>query len=352
MKNFLKFRYFSTFDLKGVLSRISLLIIIGAISFSSLSLVNKSIDPDFISLLVSIGTKQNHTKQLNIAKTMLHVTLPDASFGKEEAALPIISPPLVPQTPTVTPLSHVEYNKEAYPVTGNIEINNQAKKQVDINALLNKELNLSLTSEPSVLIVHTHTTESYTPSLTYNYTPTETDRTLDPKYNMISVGEVIYNALTEKGINVIHDKTINDYPSYSSSYSKSLKLVNSYMEKYPSIKFVIDVHRDAIASGKKGTVTDFDPSSAQVMLVIGTDASGLNHPHWENNLSFALKLQHKMNTLYPTLARSINLRKERFNQHTAPYAFILEVGTNGNTLDEAKTAAWYFSDTFLSLFKL
>ncbi len=354
MKKNINFRFFSAIDAKRVLTSVSTIIIISAVIFSGFSFISENISPELINMTISLGTKENYTPSSNIAQTLLTITIPSADFAATQEflyELPSENTALQPP-PVVTPLKYVEYENEAVKTTDGIQVNNQSKKSFDTNSLLNKTLDLSLSGEPSVLIVHTHTTESYTPSPSYNYTPTETDRTLDSRFNMVAVGEVIYEKLSQKGINVIHDKTVNDYPSYSQSYSKSLKLVKSYVEKYPSIKFVIDVHRDAVSSGKVGTVTDFDKKSAQVMLVIGTNSSGLDHPNWQNNLSFALKLQHSMNKSFPSLARPINLRKERFNQHLAPYAFILEVGTNGNTLDEAKIAADYFSQAFLSLFKL
>ena len=42
---------------------------------------------------------------------------------------------------------------------------------------------------------------------------------------------------------------------------------------------------------------------------------------------------------YPNLCRKVDLRTERFNQHTAPGAILVEVGTSGNTLPQAKEAA-------------
>jgi len=103
----------------------------------------------------------------------------------------------------------------------------------------------------SVLIVHTHTTESYTPSEKYSYTPLDTDRTTDKKYNMVAVGNEIEKVLSERGIKVYHDTTINDYPSYSGSYGKSAMAIENHIKNDPSIKIVLDVHRDAII-GKNG----------------------------------------------------------------------------------------------------
>ena len=204
-----------------------------------------------------------------------------------------------------------------------------------------------LDEEFSVLIIHTHTTESYTPSEKFSYIPSDTDRTTDKNYNMVRVGEEIRNVLESNGVKVYHDTTINDHPSYSGSYNKSAKLIQSHIKKDPSIKIVLDVHRDAI-EGKNGEkikyTTKIDGNdAAKIMLVAGSDKSGLSHTNWEENLKFATQLQEHTMSLYPDLCRPINFRSQRFNQQLAPAGIIVEVGTNGNTLDEAVLGAKCFA---------
>ena len=360
MKKFAKYRVFSTIDLPKVLSGISMLILMGAVTLCVALFVSENFNTNFVAFSYALATKTPYTPSSNFAEAIVNFSIPTASFTTPEEVQSPIEPIGLTQTkplPIAQPLTitYESASEEGYKSIDGIYINNQSGKNIDMESLLNKKLNITLTDGPSVLIIHTHTTESYTPSEKYNYTPTETDRTTDENFNMIAVGEVIYKKLSEKGVNVIHDKTVNDQPSYSQSYSKSLKLIKSYMEKYPSIKIVIDVHRDAITDkngNKVRPITAFDPASAQVMLVVGTNASGLTHPDWSTNLSFALKLQYAMNSHYPTLARPINLRRERFNQHLAPYSFILEVGSNGNRLEEAKKGAEYFSESLIQMLKL
>jgi len=207
----------------------------------------------------------------------------------------------------------------------------------------------------SVLIVHTHTTESYTPSEKYSYTPLDTDRTTDKKYNMVAVGNEIEKVLSERGIKVYHDTTINDYPSYSGSYGKSAMAIENHIKNDPSIKIVLDVHRDAII-GKNGekvkysTVID-GKEAAKIMFVVGSDLSGLEHSNWDENMKFAAQLQKHTLSLYPELCRPINFRKQRFNQHLAPGGIIVEVGTNANTLDEAIYGAQCFATALADFLK-
>lgn len=207
----------------------------------------------------------------------------------------------------------------------------------------------------SVLIVHTHTTESYTPSEKYSYTPTDTDRTTDKKYNVVRVGDEIEKVLTAQGIKVYHDTTINDYPSYSGSYGKSAIAIENFIKNDPSIKIVLDVHRDAIVD-KNGQKVKYSTQidgeeAAKIMLVVGSDLSGLSHSNWEENMRFATQLQKHTLSLYPDLCRPINFRKQRFNQHLAPGGIIVEVGTNANTLDEAILGARCFAVSLADFIK-
>ena len=159
---------------------------------------------------------------------------------------------------------------------------------------------------------------------------------------MIQVGKEMKAVLEENGIPTLHIETVHDVP-YATSYKKSLESVTKALAEHPSIEVVIDVHRDAIygENGEKvrpiTTVNQMD--TAQVMLVCGTDEGGLPHPDWKENLSFALKIQNEMQQTYENLARPLDLRKERFNTHTTKKSVIFEIGSHGNTLEEALRGA-------------
>jgi len=235
---------------------------------------------------------------------------------------------------------------------------NETSHTPDTQALLDRACGFTLLPDtPQVLIVHTHTSESYTPDAEYPYTPDDNYRTLDTDFNVVAVGTHLAARLRDAGIGVIHDTTFHDYPSYSGSYSRSLATVESVLAQYPTIQVVIDLHRDAILDSSgivHGTETTVETdlgsvSCAQLMLVVGSDKGGLAHPDWQNNLSFAARLQSALLKRYPQLMRPINLRKERFNQHTAPGAILLEVGSSGDTLGEALTAAELFADGLIAV---
>lgn len=205
----------------------------------------------------------------------------------------------------------------------------------------------------SVLIVHTHTSEAYRPSTAYPYVPTDNGRTEDTRFNVARVGDELAAQLRARGVTVYHDSTLCDYPSYNGSYQKSLGLMQSYLTAHPDIAVVIDLHRDAMESAD-GTVyrtvcTVDGAPCAQLMLVVGTDEGGLPHPDWRNNFSFAARLQREVTKDYPELMRPLNVRRERFNGHVSDHAVILEVGTTGNTLDEALSGIAPFAEALSRL---
>ncbi len=233
-------------------------------------------------------------------------------------------------------------------IYGGLTIKNSTSYEIDISAMVAKGPSITLPSDgPQVLIVHTHGSEAYTPDAYDQYVETDTDRTEDRNYNVIRVGDELTAALEAQGINVLHDREIYDYPSYTGSYSRSGAAVESYLAQYPDIAVVIDLHRDALGDGEVTykTVAELDGmASSQLMMLVGTDESGLYNPNWRENLKLALYLQQAVNAKYPTLARPISVVKERYNQHLSTGSFILEVGSNGNSLQEAITAVRLFAD--------
>jgi len=227
-----------------------------------------------------------------------------------------------------------------------LELKNET--EYDINPqLLVKEKPKLKTNTPKVLIVHTHGSESYTQSEKYQYTPSGNYRTQDTKFNVIKVGEKLAESLRVHGVEVIHDKSINDFPSYNDSYNKTEKIIKSHLEADSDIAFVFDIHRDAVGDGDNIVkfVADVNgKTAAQVMIVCGTDTN-LKHPHWEKNLLLALHIQNHIEERCPDLMRPLNIRKERFNMHLSEGSLLFEVGTNGNTMEEALRSAEILGNT-------
>ena len=196
----------------------------------------------------------------------------------------------------------------------------------------------------NIIIFHTHTCESYTFSKKYSYTPTGNFRTTDLKYSVAKVGDELTKYLKKYNLNVVHDKTYHDYPSYNGSYSRSLSTVSNIL-KNTKADIIIDLHRDAIGSysGYAPTVKIGEDECAQIMFVIGTDGGKLKHPNWKSNLQFAIKMQELANKEYPGLFKPIILRNSRYNQHLGKAACIIEVGSTGNKLEQCLNSMKYLS---------
>lgn len=236
----------------------------------------------------------------------------------------------------------------AYPNADGVYLDNRAGVDVDMAALAQADITLTGQGKgPEILIVHTHATEAYTQTDQDGYSQSDSYRTTDDSHNVLRVGDEIAAAFAQAGLNVLHDRTLHDYPNYNGAYTRSRQTVEEYLAAYPSISIVLDVHRDAMGDSDTIYKTVADPNSlpgcAQVMLVVGTDQNGANHPNWRNNLSLAIALERAMNQEAPTLARPINLRTSAFNQQLSPGSLLVEVGTHGNTLQESIAAARRFA---------
>lgn len=227
-----------------------------------------------------------------------------------------------------------------------VYLKNSTDLTVDIKELLESPLTFKISKDgsPQVLIVHTHTTETYMTEESDYYTEAFSSRTRQSDKNMVSVGKRVAEKLNGAGIKTLHDTTEHDYPNYTGSYSRAANTINSYLKKYPSIKVVLDLHRDAVSSGesdKVKLVTEIDgKKAAQVMLVMGSQSGSVtNFPNWKENLKLAVRLQQKIEQKYPTLARPLSLMPKNYNESLTTGSLLIEFGTDVNTLAEAHYSA-------------
>ena len=213
----------------------------------------------------------------------------------------------------------------------------------DLDELLTRPLTWDLTGAgPKVLLIHTHTSESYTPGSPGEYEPSGDYRTLDPDYNVLHIGALVCDRLNAAGIETIQDRQVHDYPSYNNSYPNARAAAQALLEQYPTIELILDLHRDAAETPAGQLVTECSiggQTGAQLMAVVGTDAHGLEHPHWQDNLALALKLQTLLERENPGICRRLTLSDQRYNQDLGRRALLIEVGTAGNTLPQAELAA-------------
>ena len=236
-----------------------------------------------------------------------------------------------------------------------VYLKNSTGVNVDIKSILNKKLSFKIekNNQPQVLIMHTHTTESFMQKDEGYYTEDFKPRTTDNSKNMVKIGSIIADKLNQNGIKTLHDTTKHDYPEYTGSYGRAASTINGYLKKYPSIKIVLDLHRDAISAegGKAKLVTTINgKKAAQVMLVMGSQTGSITeHPYWKENLSLAFKLHQTIESKYPTLARPVMLASKKYNQSLSKGSLLIEFGTEVNTLSEACYSAELVGNALVSL---
>jgi stage II sporulation protein P len=275
--------------------------------------------------------------------------LPSSDTAGQETVVPSTPPaPTLPPQTVPAPASPVFTSADLE----RLSFHDTVSYEPDLEHLLLAPLDW-LEEPPVILIIHTHTTESYTGAPEEVYSEHGAYRSLDPAYNMIAVGEEVARILLAGGVRVIHDKTLHDYPSYNDSYGNARQTVLQHLEAEPGITMVLDIHRDA-SDGAGGsqlvtTGTVGGQPSSQLMMVVGSDATGNYFPNWQDNLSLALKLTALLEQTDPGLTRPVTLREHRFNMDLTPGSLIVEVGAAGDTHGEALLAANALARAVLTL---
>lgn len=275
-----------------------------------------------LAMLNEIRPKENKTENQEIKEENNDVVVEQAKTGLETKVV---------ENNVPTKFTN-EYN--------GVKVRNETEYELT-EEMLKPDITIN---KENILLFHTHTCESYTPSENFEYEQTGTYRTTDFNYNVVRVGTELTNQLKSYGYNVIHDNTYHDYPAYNGSYGRALTTVKNLLKQYDNTDIVIDLHRDAIGDYTYApTVQIGEEQAAQIMFVIGTDGGGLEHENWNDNLKFAIKVQEKANELYPGLFKPIILRNSRYNQHLAKAACIIEVGATGNTMDQCLNSMKYLA---------
>ena len=241
---------------------------------------------------------------------------------------------------------------------GNVQVQSKIPDsfyKLDIEGLLNQKASLEIAdmSKPTILIYHSHTTECFTLLDVGYYTESTDLKTKNSDRNMVRVGDEICKVLESKGFNVIHDTEIHDL-SYNEAYGSSRKSVNEYLEKYPSIEITIDVHRDSITYSDgtkvKPTTVVNGKKAAKMMIISGCEYGSIsNYPNWESNLRFSTAVTNKANEMYEGLMRPILFSERKYNLDLTKNSFLLEIGTEANTLDEACYSGRLFANALAEL---
>ena len=246
-----------------------------------------------------------------------------------------------------------------------VNISNKTNYEINIDDYLKKEIenegykltiNEDMTIDPIVLIIHTHGTEAYSAEGSNSYSETvNVPRSENIKENIVAVGSEMARVMNDMGVPTLHCQIMHDKDSYKNSYARAEQTIKKYLEKYPSIKYVLDVHRDSIINSER---TKYRPvttingkATAQIMFVMGSDSSTPEHVNWRSNLSLAVKLTQSLNESYKKLTRTMSLRESSYNQQYTKGSLLIEVGSCGNTLNEAKNAGILIAEKLSELIK-
>lgn len=239
-------------------------------------------------------------------------------------------------------------------------LKNDTSFSIDMALIADEATNLSkaeITKDPLVLVVHTHGTESFSDGEHDYYNDSfNHPRNEDVSKNIVAVGKVLCDTLNESGIPTIHCEIMHDKDSYIKAYDRSAESIRHYLEKYPSIQYVFDVHRDSLI---RSDLTKLRPVTlksgtpcAQIMMIIGSDEKWDGTYSWKSNLVLASAIQQNLFEDAKGVARQLYLRGATYNQQYAKHGLLLEIGSCGNSLDEAKEAAKVFADAFIKVVKI
>ena len=266
-------------------------------------------------------------------------TLPSGPPTREEIVIPEGATPIVSYD-----LAHIGQ--------GIGLLNNETFYKPNVNELLERDVTSAATQEPLVLVLHTHTSEGYL-SHTAPYLEGDLGKityTKNEEQNMLAIGKAFIAALHKNGITAIHCTVMHDASGLAGSYERAAQSIQFFREHYPSIRYVVDLHRDAILTTEGEyvrAVTEIDGQNvAQILPVIGSNAGGWAHDGWEGNLALALQMRQALNQNDTSLCRPVMLRNNTYNQEMAPFAILLEIGTGANSIDEAVAAATLAGEAF------
>ncbi len=311
---------------------------------------------DFMDLSLGKGSDGEEQSTSNVWEELGELLRPDPN-----ATAPVAKPEK-PPVDTLTPEELYAYDASAVPegytpiqpmdlaltAYGNTYIHNETSYVPDCEALLGRALSVlgtdASSGAPQVLILHTHTSEAYCEEGALGVPKDgELARSQNGAENVVAVGEVMAEVLNSRGIRTLHCRITHDAPGYKDSYARAEETIRSYLSQYPSIRLVIDLHRDAVIKstgeiGRPVAIADGE-AAAQLMCVVGSDQNGTACPAWQNNLALALGLRQALNAAYDNVCRPPYLRKSSYNQELAPYSLLLEVGACGNSLTEARRTA-------------
>ena len=301
---------------------------------------------------VSDPSKEEATENTSIPT----VKDPDKTDPSQDSSQGTVTPPAL-TLETLYRFDYLSVPKGEVPIIpmdlsltsyGSAYIQNETGLTPDLSALLSRPIKsdsgveyMSQNNSPKVLILHTHGTEAYSKdgAVSYRDEGGELARSNDPTESVVALGVLLAEKLNRLGIPTVHSSVLHDKEQYRNAYERAEETIVKYMERYPTIELVIDLHRDSVIKStgelvRPVTLSD-GQAAAQVMCVVGSDWNGEENPNWERNLALSLKLREQLNQACPKLCRPSYLKGSTYNQELAPYSLLLEIGSAGNSLQEA-----------------
>jgi stage II sporulation protein P len=261
-------------------------------------------------------------------------------------------PPSIPQGATA-----VKTMDLSYLALGKSYLHNETlySPSIDATTLTYPILTEVEDGAPVVLVLHTHSSEGYLPQGCQCVEGSIGDATYtkEKSQNVIAVGRALVEVLNEKGITALHCTVMHDDPSLQGAYSRAKETIQYYLKSYPTIQCVIDLHRDAVTTAQgdyvRSLASGVPEPTAQILAVVGTDGNGTPCPQWQANLALALRLREYLNENGRGLSRPISLRNASYNQEMAPISLLLEIGTGGNSSEEAIRAARWVGEALAAI---
>lgn len=244
-------------------------------------------------------------------------------------------------------------DKNEVVVSGGLKITNETDYKIDVQRLMSEPLKYKFDDDSKVLVYHTHTNESYLSDISDINNMSIPPRSSDERINVVRVGQELCANLEGFNIRTIHSKKYHNVPNDRGAYARSLATVFEYIKKDPSISVTLDIHRDGISDSRKlRMVENVDSVNvSQIMIVVGTNKTGLSHDRWRENLKFALKLQKKLIEYNPNIVKPIFISKNRYNQHLTDCSLLIEIGGDGNLIDESIQSTKYIARALSEIYQ-
>lgn len=202
-------------------------------------------------------------------------------------------------------------------------------------------------NNPIIYLYNSHQLENYSNNSLeiYGITP-----------NVLMTTYLFKEKLNNNGISTVAETanmtellSINGW-DHSYSYKASRLLLLEKINKYNSLKYFIDIHRDSV-SKEVSTAKIGDKDYARILFVIG-----LEHPGYEKNLTLATNINNLINKYYPNLSRGIYKKEGSgvdgiYNQDVSSGCMLIEVGSKDNNINEVMNTTSALTDIFSKYIK-